>query len=83
MYEAEGYFIAKYKPKYNYKITGYFRLIIARDKIREATGIEYFTVLDLRKKCEKLDIDICSLNGLSYINRNDVDRIICDLKRGE
>lgn len=81
--ETEGYFIAKYKPKYNSKITGYFRLITARDKIREATGIESFTVCNLRKKCDKLDIDICSLNGLSYINGHDVERIIFDLKAGE
>lgn len=81
--EAEGYFIAKYKPKYNTKLTGHFRLLTARDKIREKAGDHSFTVRDLRKKCQTIGIDIVSINGLSYITGRDIDMIVADMKEDE
>lgn len=78
--EMEGYFIAKYKPKYNIKMTGYFRLLSARDKIRNATGMSDFTVTKLKKECQKLGINMQMLNGLCYISSKDIDTVISDLK---
>lgn len=78
--ETEGYFIAKYKPIYNIKMTGYFRLLAARDKIRDATGISDFTVTNLKKECKKLGINMQMMNGLCYISSNDIQSVILDLK---
>lgn len=80
--EVEGYFIAKYKPVYNSKMTGYLRLLSARDKIRAATELHDFTVTKLKKECKKLGINMQTLNGLCYISLKDIQSVIEDLKGG-
>lgn len=77
---VESHFIAKYRPKYNSKLPGYFRLFAARNAIREEANSASFSVATLKRECKKLNINILDLNGLAYISAQDVRKIICELK---
>lgn len=71
----EGYYISKYKPKYNSVITGYFSLLKARDYIRECVNNADFTVNDLKRCMRSINIEEISFNGISYISPYDLNSI--------
>lgn len=74
---AEGYYIAKYKPKYNKAGTGLLSLMSARNKIREYTGFFDYTLNNLKKDCKLHGIEIIVLsNGNRFLKVRDFYKLL-------
>lgn len=81
---TEGYYIAKYKPKYNKSGTGLLGLMRARNKIREYTGFFDYTLNDLKKDCKVYEIEIIVLfNGNRYLKARDFYKLLKNKIREE
>ena len=78
--KAEGYFISKYKPKYNFVIPCYYSMLRAREEIRISTNNASFSILDLKRVISKHKIDVVSLKGKEYISPKSIKKIISILR---
>lgn len=76
---AEGNYIAKYKPIYNKAISKSYRLYRARNILREMFDSE-ITVNDLKKILKLLNIQAFEFNGNAYINNCDLQKVVNYLK---
>ena len=78
----ESKYIIKYKPRYNKSVPNNFSYSYnnAVKMIRKNTLLSDFSLWDLKRMVRKLKISTDVFNGISYIRKNDFEKILEFLK---
>lgn len=71
----EGEYIAKYKPKYNRVVTGYYNLKRVRERIRSVLNKPHLTMPIVNKYIKELGIQTIHFNGIVYLHPNELKRL--------